>query len=63
MFILYHLAEVTVCKMLSLNQILNDKKVPVLIKWGRDHEKDAIISLRKDVQQKRYKKSKWIFLA
>ena len=63
MFILYHLAEVTVRKMLSLNQILNDKTVPVLIKWGRDHEKDAIISLRKDVQQKRYKKSKWIFLA
>ena len=37
--------------------------MPVLIKWGRDHEKDAIISLRKDVQQKRYKKSKSIFLA
>ena len=49
-------------KILSSNPLLNDKKEPLLIKWGCDNEKDAVNSFKKDLQQKGNKKVKLNFL-
>ena len=49
-------------KILSSNPLLNDKKEPLLIKWGRDNEKDAVNFFKKDLQQKGNKKVKLNFL-
>ena len=42
--------------MLSLNPLLNHKKVPFPIKWRRDHENDTISPLKNYLQQNGYKK-------